>query len=97
MAGLAFIFGLLGASYHRAGTVFMTLISGFAALVATVAWAVSMALFGIAHNHVKNNGGTATYGNALWIGLGGMVALYLAFVTAACGVCGHYRRRHDDY
>jgi len=97
LAGLAFIFGLFGASYHRAGTVFMTLLSGLAALVATVAWPVSMALFSVIRKQVNDNGDVATYGKALWFGVAAMVALYLAFLTSACGVCGHYRKRYDDY
>jgi len=99
LAGLSVLFGLCGACYHRAGTVFMSLLAALATVCALIAWVISMALFGIARNHVRDNvkGGTAQYGNANWIALGGLAALLVGFCTAACGVCGHYRRHRTVY
>jgi hypothetical protein len=99
LAGLSVIFGLCGACYHRAGTVFMSLLAALATVCALIAWVISMALFGIARNHVRDNvsGATAQYGNANWIALGGLAALLVGFCTAACGVCGHYRRHRTVY
>jgi hypothetical protein len=97
LAGISVFFGLCGACYHRAGTVFMSLFAAIATVCTLVAWAISMALFGIARNHVRDHGGQAQYGNANWIALGGLVALLVGFCTAACGVCGHYRRHRSYY
>jgi len=99
LAGLSVFFGLCGACYHRAGTVFMSLLSALATVCTLVAWAISMALFGIARNHVRDHvsGGTAQYGNANWIALGALAALLIGFCTAACGVCRHYHRHRSVY
>jgi len=99
LAGLSVLFGLCGACYHRAGTVFMSLLSALATICTLIAWVISMALFGIARTHVRNDvpGATASYGNANWIALGALVALMIGFCTAACGVFGHYRRRRSEY
>jgi len=77
----------------------MTLLSALATLCTLIAWVISMALFGIARNHVNKHGGgaTATYGNANWIAVGALGALLIGFCTAACGVFGHYRRHRHDY
>jgi len=98
LSGLAVLFGLCGASYHRAGTVFMTLLSALALLCTLVAWVISMVLFGIARNHARDAGKVAQWGNANWIGVGALGALILGFFASCCGVFGHYRRhRHHDY
>ncbi|KIM78935.1 hypothetical protein PILCRDRAFT_824059 [Piloderma croceum F 1598] len=99
LAGLSVIFGLCGACYHRVGTVFMSLLAALATICTLIAWVISMALFGIARDHVRDHitGATAQYGNANWIALGGLAALLIGFCTAACGVCGHYRRHRTVY
>lgn len=76
----------------------MSLLSALAAICTLIAWVISMALFGIARNHVRNEfkGGRAQYGNANWIALGALASLLIGFCTAACGVFGHYRR-HPSY
>jgi hypothetical protein len=95
LSGLAFLFGLCGMSYHRSGTVMMTLLSCLALLVTFIAWVIDMVLFGIARNRYRDAGTSAQYGNANWLTLGAFVALLLGFCTAACGVFGRYRRRRD--
>ncbi|KAI0769343.1 pali-domain-containing protein [Trametes elegans] len=97
LSGLAVLFGLCGAAYHRAGTVFMTLLSALAFLVTLVAWVVEMVLFGIARKHMRDRGIDATWGNANWIVLGALVSLFLAFFAALCGVFGRYGRRRAAY
>jgi len=99
LAGLSVLFGLCGACYHRAGTVFMSLLSALATICTLIAWVISMALFGIARNHVRDDirGATAQYGNANWIAIGALGALLIGFCTAACGVFGHYRRHRGVY
>lgn len=97
LSGLAFLFGLCGASYHRAGTVFMTLLSSLAFIVTLVVWVIEMALFGIARSHVRDRGAYAEYANANWLVLGALVALFLAFFASLCGTFGSYRSRRAVY
>ncbi|KAG2150842.1 hypothetical protein DEU56DRAFT_778762 [Suillus clintonianus] len=92
LAGLAFLFGVCGAGYHRAGTVFMSFLAGLATLCTFVAWIVSMSLFGVVKDRLSSEGINASWGNANWLALGALVALILGFCTAACGVFGNYRR-----
>lgn len=67
LSGLAFLFGLCGAGYHRVGTILMTLFSAVALLVTLVAWVLSMVLFGIARNRLHDRGYGAKFQNAEWI------------------------------
>lgn len=94
LSAIAFLFGACGsASRTRAGTVFMTLVAGLAALVALVAWVIDMVLFGIARDRFREAGIPAQYGNANWFTLGALVALLLGFCASACGVFGRYGKR----
>lgn len=97
LTGLAVLFGLCGACYHRAGTVFMTLLSALATLVTIVVWVISMILFSVAKHHVNDNSGVAKYGNANWIALGALGSLLIGFCFSACGVFGHYRKHREYY
>ncbi|TFK54338.1 pali-domain-containing protein [Heliocybe sulcata] len=97
LAGIAFLFGLCGAGYHRAGTVFMSLLAALAMLTTLVAWVLDMVLFGIAHHRFREAGVDVHWGNALWLTLGALVSLFIGFILAACGVFGHYRRRPAAY
>ncbi|KAG7452924.1 pali-domain-containing protein [Guyanagaster necrorhizus] len=97
LAGLAFLFGLYGAGYHRAGTVLMSLLAALATLVTLVAWVIDMVLFGIARSHFHDQAIYAQYGNACWLTLGALVALLLGFCASACGVFGSYRKRKEAY
>ncbi|KAI0087964.1 hypothetical protein BDY19DRAFT_985712 [Irpex rosettiformis] len=95
LSGLAFLFGLCGASYHRSGTIFMSLTSALALLVTLIAWILEMALFGIAHQRASDNGASVQWGNANWLVLGALVSLFIGFVFATCGIFGSYRsKRH---
>lgn len=73
----------------------MSLSAALATIVTLVAWVLDMVLFGIARNRFRDQGIDATFGNALWITLGALVALLLAFCSSACGVFGSYRKRRD--
>lgn len=95
LAGLAFLFGLCGASYHRSGTILMTILAGLATLITFIAWVIDMILFGIARQRYRNDGDSAQYGNANWLTLGALIALLLGFCASACGMFGGYRRRRD--
>jgi len=97
LSGLAFLFGLCGASYHRVGTVLMSLLSGLAGIITLAVWVLDMALFGIASRRYRSHNIPAQYGNANWLTLGALIALVLGFCASACGVFGRYRRRKDGY
>jgi len=92
LAGLAFLFGLCGAAYHRVGTIFMTLLSGLATLVTLVIFIIDLALFGIIRHRYRDQNIPAQYGNANWLVLGALVALLLGFCASVCGSFGRYRR-----
>ncbi|KAI0745508.1 pali-domain-containing protein [Earliella scabrosa] len=94
LAGFSVLFGLCGAAYHRVGTIFMTLVSALAFLVTLVAWVLEMVLFGVARNHMRDAGFDATWGNANWLVLGALVALFLGFFASLCGSFGRYSGRH---
>ncbi|KIY68014.1 pali-domain-containing protein [Cylindrobasidium torrendii FP15055 ss-10] len=95
LCALAVLFGLCGASYHRAGTVMMSLATALATLVTLVAWVLDMVLFGIAKKRFHDQGIDAEWGNAVWMTLGALASLILAFIVSACGICGSYRRKAD--
>ncbi|KAF9244870.1 hypothetical protein BU15DRAFT_41395 [Melanogaster broomeanus] len=97
LSGIAVLFGICGASYHRAGTVFMSLAAALAMLCTLVAWVISTSLFAVVKERLESEGIPASLGNANWIGLGALVALLLGFCTAACGIFGHYRRTRGLY
>jgi hypothetical protein len=51
------LFGLIGATYHRIGTVMMTLTAALGTLTALVAWVLAMVLFGgYAKTSLRHNG-----------------------------------------
>jgi len=93
LSGLAVLFGICGAAYHRSGTVFMTLVSGIAFLCTLVVWVIDMVLWGIARNVLRDNAVSAQYGNANWLTLGALVSLFIGFFVSACGIFGSYRKR----
>ncbi|CAL1707060.1 unnamed protein product [Somion occarium] len=97
LSGIAFLFGLCGFAYHRAGTVFMTLVSALALLVTLVAWVIEMVLFGVARDRIRDRGLEANFGNANWLVLGAFIALICAFFASACGIFGSYRSRRAAY
>ncbi|KAI0305530.1 actin cortical patch SUR7/pH-response regulator pali [Multifurca ochricompacta] len=96
LSGLALLFGLCGAGYHRSGTVLMTLSSSLAVLITLVAFVLDMVLFSIVRHEFRKLGWSSQYGNAIWMTLGALVALALGFCTSACGIFGSYRRRRQN-
>ncbi|KAF8329303.1 pali-domain-containing protein [Amanita rubescens] len=97
LAGIAFLFGLCGMAHQRSGTVFMTLVTGLAAITTLVAWIIDMSLFGVARTQFRNQGYSAQYGNANWLTLGALIALLLGFVASTVGIFGRYKRRDHNY
>jgi len=96
LSGLAFLFGLCGAGYHRTGTVFMTLFSGLATLATLLIFVIDLALFGVVRSRYRDQGTPAQYGIGNWFVAGALGALLVGFCTSACGVCGRYDRRRKD-
>jgi hypothetical protein len=97
LAGLAFLFGLCGARYHRSGTIMMSVFSALANLAALVAFVIDMVLWGIVRKRLRALGAKAQYGNANWLTLGALVALAAGYCVAACAIFGNYRRRKYKY
>jgi len=96
---IACVFGLFGAGYSRIGTILMSLSAAMATLITLVVWIIDMSLWGIVRNRIRNHGppgATAQYGNANWLTLGALVALFLGFCTAAFGSCLPFRRRRTQ-
>jgi hypothetical protein len=66
IAGIATLFGLIGAAYHRVGTVLMSLTAALGTLVALVAWVLAMVLFGgYTKTSLKHHGWSSHYHNAM--------------------------------
>lgn len=75
----------------------MSLAASLAAIVTLVAWILEMVLFGVVKGDYKDSGSTAQYGNANWIVLGALAALWVGACVAGCGVFGSYRRSRAAY
>ena len=58
-------------------------------------WVVEMVLFGVARDRMRDRGLAASWGNANWLVLGALVALFLAFFASLCGSFGRYGRRRN--
>jgi len=74
----------------------MTLLAGLAFICTLIAWVIDMVLWGISGNVLRDNGVSAKYGNANWLTLGALIALFVGFFISACGIFGSYRRRRYD-
>jgi hypothetical protein len=84
-------------THHRSGTVFMTLVTGLAAIATLIAWVIDLSLFGIARQQFKDQGYSAQYGNANWLTLGALIALLIGFVASIIGIFGRYKKRRVNY
>ncbi|KAF8343875.1 actin cortical patch SUR7/pH-response regulator pali [Cantharellus anzutake] len=100
-AGLSFlsvVFGACGAlNYSRFGAIFMTLVSALAFLITAIAFAVDMVLWDIVRSRIRNDGGSANLGNAIWMTLGALVALIFGSCAAGCGSFGRYRQHRQSH
>lgn len=75
----------------------MSLVSALAFLATLLAFILDMIIWSIAKHELRNNGQKAEYGNANWLTLGALVALFIGFFTGACGILGSYRKRRATY
>jgi hypothetical protein len=97
LAGLATLYGLCGAGYHRTGTIMMSLLSALATITVFVVFVIDMVLWGITRNRFRSHGALAQYGNANWMTLGALVALGIAYCSSALAVFGNYSRRRKHH
>jgi len=99
LAFLALVFALMLARRPaRLASAMALIFSVLAAIIATIAFAVDVALTTIAKNKVgdiTNNRLKVTYGAVPWMTLGAMVALWAATVAACCGIFVGGRRRRE--
>ncbi|CAE6437102.1 hypothetical protein ACGC1H_004446 [Rhizoctonia solani] len=99
LAFLALLFALmLLCRPARFASAIALVFSVLAAIVATVAFAIDVALTTIAKNKVRDatDGNLkVTYGAVPWMTLGAMVALWAATVGACCGIFVGGRRRRE--
>ncbi|KAF8487596.1 hypothetical protein JB92DRAFT_3021748 [Gautieria morchelliformis] len=107
LSALAVLFGLCGAAYSRAGTIFMAFAASLATTVTLVAWIIDMVLWSIFRNSIRSavaqsqvaqavGNTSAQYGNAIWLTLGALVALLLASCAGALGSCGRFSRNEKS-
>jgi hypothetical protein len=96
LSGIALLFGLCGAGYHRSGTVLMTLSTSLAAIITLIAFILDMVLFSIARHEFRKFGWSSQYGNAIWMTLVAFIALLLGFCTSGFGIFGSYRRSRQS-
>jgi len=70
----------------------MNLFIATATLFTFVAFAVDMALFGIARDHFRARAAHAQYGAANWLTLIAIAALGIGFFGSTCDLFRRYRR-----
>ncbi|CCO28049.1 hypothetical protein BN14_02041 [Rhizoctonia solani AG-1 IB] len=99
LAFLALLFALLLLfKPARLASAMALIFSVLAAIIATVAFAIDVALTTIARNKVRDatDGNLrVTYGAVPWMTLGAMIALWAATVGACCGIFVGGRRRRE--
>ena len=82
------LFGLLAHVREMAMTCFSTCISGFAAVVALIAFIFDIALFFVARARInKVPGGSASIGSAIWLTLVAWILLFFSGCFYALGRC----------
>ncbi|KAJ7602482.1 hypothetical protein DFH06DRAFT_1224494 [Mycena polygramma] len=90
-AGIAGIAFLLAVCSHRIGYLFASLIAFIAFLFSLAVLIIDFIVFGAVKDHVDHNGGTAKFGNAIWIVLAATIVLFFASI-ATCFACVTARR-----
>ncbi|CAO1634063.1 unnamed protein product [Sympodiomycopsis kandeliae] len=88
LAAVSLLFALInhcaGAGIGCVGGLF----TGFAITVSLVAFALDLGLFTVLKKRVESQGGTATYGNGIWMTLAAFVCLILCQIAFCCCCCG---------
>ncbi|KAF7307541.1 hypothetical protein MIND_00548900 [Mycena indigotica] len=96
LAAGAAIFGLLAHVREMSMTYCSTLISGFAAVVALLAFIFDLVLFFIAKSRI-NAVGKATMGNAIWLTLAAWILLFFSGCFYTVGRCCISNRKRGDW
>ncbi|KAJ7042794.1 hypothetical protein C8F04DRAFT_1074817 [Mycena alexandri] len=91
-AGIAAIAFLMAVCSHRLGYLVTSAVAFIAFLFSLAAMIIDFVVFGSIKDHVHKNGGTAKYGNAIWIVLAATIVLFFASI-ATCFACVTARRR----
>ncbi|KAI0302543.1 hypothetical protein BC826DRAFT_984895 [Russula brevipes] len=90
LSGLAVLFGISSALFHRKGPILMALFSSLATLFTFLAFVLDLALFIIARNEFLKSGWSAQYGNAMWLTMGALAVLALGFYFSTLDVVRSY-------
>ncbi|KAJ7222288.1 actin cortical patch SUR7/pH-response regulator pali [Mycena pura] len=90
-AGVAAIAFLLAACSHRLGYLVASAVALVAFLISLVAMIIDFIVFASVRHHVNDNGGHATFGNAIWMVLAATIVLFFASI-ATCFACITGRR-----
>lgn len=91
-AAISALFGLLAHVREMSMTCCSTCISGFAAVITLVAFIFDIVLFFVVKARVKSIGGTASFGNAVWLTLAAWIMLFFSGCFYAFGRCCVRRR-----
>ncbi|KAK7055395.1 hypothetical protein R3P38DRAFT_2846846 [Favolaschia claudopus] len=91
-AGIAGIAFLLAVCSHRIGFLFASAVALLAFLFSLAILVIDFVTFGSVRHHIRDNGGRAEYGNAIWMVLAATIILLFASV-ATCFACITGRRR----
>ncbi|KAL1410876.1 hypothetical protein Q8F55_001819 [Vanrija albida] len=91
LALIAFIFGLVGiAAASRVSTILMSLFAFLGAIVSLVVFVIDMVLWNVLRNRLRDADYSASLGNANWLTVGAVVALFLSTCTSMLGACGRF-------
>ncbi|KAJ7353364.1 hypothetical protein DFH08DRAFT_63321 [Mycena albidolilacea] len=90
-AGIAGIAFLLAVCSHRLGYLFASAVAFIAFLFSLAVLIIDFIVFGAVKDHVDHNGGTAKWGNAIWMVLAATIVLFFASI-ATCFACITARR-----
>ncbi|KAJ7075671.1 actin cortical patch SUR7/pH-response regulator pali [Mycena belliarum] len=91
-AGIAAIAFLMALCSHRIGYLFASAVAFIAFLFSLAALILDFVLFGSVRSHVRDDNGSAKFGNAIWIVLAATIVLFLASI-ATCFACVTARKR----
>jgi hypothetical protein len=98
LAAIAAFFGLLAHVREMAMSCFSSCISGFAAVVALVAFIFDIAIFFVAKSSMNSvQGGSASIGNAVWLTLVAWILLFFSGCFYGVGRCCIKRRSRDAW
>jgi len=86
------VFGLLAHIREMSMTCCSTCISGFAAAVAMIAFIFDLALFFLTKARIKSAGGSASFGNAIWLTILAWGFLFFSGIFFCCGRCCNDKR-----